>query len=102
MSSAGVELLTASLKHGVHLAAAQQQQQGEAAQHVACSHWLAQQWTAAATTSSTSSSMSDITEGQQGVRMNTQGVTGGVTHLPAAAKKVLLVVKACIKLLRKE
>jgi hypothetical protein len=104
MSSAGVELLTASLKRGVHLAAAQQQQQGEAAQHVACSHWLAQQWTAAATATSSSQpgSVFDTSGGQQRVPDTQQGGSCGVAHLPAVAKKLLLAVTACIKLLREE
>ncbi|KAF6257799.1 hypothetical protein COO60DRAFT_1522188 [Scenedesmus sp. NREL 46B-D3] len=100
MSSAGVELLTASLKCGGLMAPAQQrpqqQQPGEVSKHVVCSHWLAQQWLAAAT-----SRAGNVGDGQQGIGC-VQGVAGGVARLPAVAKRLLLAVTACIKLLRKE
>jgi hypothetical protein len=94
MSAAGVELLTASLKCSMHLAAGKQQQQQQqqqcgAAQHVACSHWLAQQWAAAASTGR----VHQVTVGLH------DGDAGSVARLPAVAKQLLLVVTACMKLM---
>jgi hypothetical protein len=109
MSSAGVELLTASLKCGMHMAAAQQQQQqqGSAAQQrVECSHWLSQQWArAAAIHAPDPGSIHEVQQATSVPHCRLQcddSVSFGAARLPAVAKKLLLVVTGCIKQLRNE